>query len=423
MRTARADMGISISKAPRCGKDLSPIASEQMQPICGTNTVRTPESQRNDNATKLMEQRRMRLFSPTQISTSSSSLTSLTQWPKLGGSPLADSTEASDRDSPFKSEQCWQDGVYGKVSCDARSKTTPLTRPPWRPSAASANWKCWECHGGAGIDSNHQLPRLVNMAGNAARYKYGRRKTMSLQSVSCIGDVRLQTGEAHLRRCSAAQQVQAMRPDVLDTMSLNGQWRPTVRRVERGAVRKDTHSQPAPSTMNCKKEFGLKSIMEDKDDTNATDKALSLTIGAERKTDHCKSPHHESQYDNVYPLQYVFYVEDTPDNVRALASGGKMAILAHDLHCRIYFHAQRNGLIRMGQTDGLRLEEERVLEPALYYKGKRVRPVTVVSRNMTELRLFLQTLDAHYPDFEASAFLTDQLVHFTPSGSATSRRV
>ncbi|CAH8841377.1 unnamed protein product [Trichobilharzia szidati] len=144
------------------------------------------------------------------------------------------------------------------------------------------------------------------------------------------------------------------------------------------------------------------------------------------------------QKSDLLPLHYVFYVEDNQKTLKAFVHGGKISSIAYDTQCHVYYHARHKHIIQSVKTceqnmksvhakknmkyasddydnnssisSSNTIHNSRITEPALFYQGKQVRPVTVAAPNIHKLKQFLEMLDMHYPEFEASAFLYDHLV-------------
>ncbi|VDM16109.1 unnamed protein product [Hydatigera taeniaeformis] len=85
-------------------------------------------------------------------------------------------------------------------------------------------------------------------------------------------------------------------------------------------------------------------------------------------------------------LEYTFYIRDTDEHRRPFDENTADAI-ARSCQCSIE-------LITLGKGF-----------PPIFHKGVRVCPVTITTSNMTNLRRCLAKLDAHYPEFNAKAFL------------------
>ncbi|VDK20191.1 unnamed protein product [Taenia asiatica] len=85
-------------------------------------------------------------------------------------------------------------------------------------------------------------------------------------------------------------------------------------------------------------------------------------------------------------LEYTFYIRDTDEQRRPFDENTADAI-ARGCQCSIE-------LITLGKGF-----------PPIFHKGVRVCPVTITTSNMTNLRRCLAKLDAHYPEFNAKAFL------------------
>lgn len=85
-------------------------------------------------------------------------------------------------------------------------------------------------------------------------------------------------------------------------------------------------------------------------------------------------------------LEYTFYIRDTNEQRRPFNENTADAI-ARGCQCSIE-------LISLGKGF-----------PPVFHKGIRVCPVTITTTNMTNLRKCLARLDAHYPEFNAKAFM------------------
>ncbi|KAL5108946.1 hypothetical protein TcWFU_005302 [Taenia crassiceps] len=85
-------------------------------------------------------------------------------------------------------------------------------------------------------------------------------------------------------------------------------------------------------------------------------------------------------------LEYTFYIRDTDEHRRPFDENTADAI-ARSCQCSIE-------LITLGKGF-----------PPIIHKGVRVCPVTITTSNMTNLRRCLAKFDAHYPEFNAKAFL------------------
>ncbi|OON14179.1 hypothetical protein X801_10033 [Opisthorchis viverrini] len=349
-------MGIRLSRTTASTSSKNLLTSIRVEPITDGLATEKSEFQRNDNATKLVEHEQTILYSPIQVTASSlSSSSSSIHRPKLGQSPPQIRAYVEEADQYWFERQhvdCLKENV-------ARRKVTP--RPPWKPPALKASFLSYQTTQSHLTNPQKPIARKAQayLDRTPRRSGFNGRRIASSSSLAVLHDTKLQNGEAHLRRCSAARQVQAIK------VQQESNWNPT-------------------SAVN-------------------TCKIWSPEI-------HYPTPPVKiSSHEEIYPLRYVFYVEDKPNCVRAFANGKKVSMIARDTHCRVYFHAQYRRFVPFGQSPNS-AEQNSVAEPTLYYQGKRVRPVTVAARNITELRRFLEILDVHYPEFGASAFLADQLI-------------
>ncbi|KER32154.1 hypothetical protein T265_12861, partial [Opisthorchis viverrini] len=482
---------LSRTTASTSSKNL--LTSIRVEPITDGLATEKSEFQRNDNATKLVEHEQTILYSPIQVTASSlSSSSSSIHRPKLGQSPPQIRAYVEEADQYWFERQhvdCLKENV-------ARRKVTP--RPPWKPPALKASFLSYQTTQSHLTNPQKPIARKAQayLDRTPRRSGFNGRRIASSSSLAVLHDTKLQNGEAHLRRCSAARQVQAralleqelqlaqsykhrpQRNTPSRTQNTVGQSDPNfiqflttdaseawlvvdgvsvsvTRRLENGylvvlqapqsgktssighVLRMPKHRLPRrvlfsvpPSgwrkplggqhmTWQKNVEEIMKSLgvvgvvrlpvkVQQESNWNPTSAVNTCKIWSP-EIHYPTPPVKISSHEEIYPLRYVFYVEDKPNCVRAFANGKKVSMIARDTHCRVYFHAQYRRFVPFGQSPNS-AEQNSVAEPTLYYQGKRVRPVTVAARNITELRRFLEILDVHYPEFGASAFLADQLI-------------
>ncbi|KAG5452456.1 hypothetical protein CSKR_110245 [Clonorchis sinensis] len=396
-------MGIRLSRTTASTSSKNLLTSIRVEPTTDGLDTEKSEFQRNDNATKLVEHGQTLLYSPIQVTASSlSSSSSSIHRPKLGQSPPYIRAYVEEADQ-YWFERQHVDRLKEEV---ARRKVIP--RPPWKPPALKASCPSYQTLQSRITNPQKRMARKTQayLDRTSRTSGFNGRRIASSSSLAVLHDTKLQNGEAHLRRCSAARQVQARKSDALDSLSMICVPTTTCHNSLEPSTRKRYCLTAAPVRSMDPSVYAFK--VQQESTWNSTSAGNTCKIWSP-EIHYPTPPVKISSHEETYPLRYVFYIEDKPHCVRAFANGKKVSMIARDTHCRVYFHAQYRRFVPFGQSPNL-AEQNSVAEPTLYYQGKRVRPVTVAARNITELRRFLEILDVHYPEFGASAFLADQLI-------------
>ncbi|KAF6780168.1 hypothetical protein AHF37_00301 [Paragonimus kellicotti] len=226
-------MGVHVSKPVKKLKPHIILDKTDHEVPCRIRPVKSSESQRNDNATKLIEHNRAILFSPIPISPASSlSSTSSFQLPRLGLSPVEQTKHGSTTDTTNKADNCWFEQNHNPQMCNSLTKLQHDTRPPWKPcSVVSNRYGRRVIHTSGNIKSRYMFSDFPYKNGlqTSRKYKNLDKQSVSSSSLAILYDARLQLGEAHLRRCTAAQQVQANKPDILDSLSVQNYTKTNLR--------------------------------------------------------------------------------------------------------------------------------------------------------------------------------------------------
>ncbi|KAF7233256.1 hypothetical protein EG68_05381 [Paragonimus skrjabini miyazakii] len=409
-------MGVHVSKPVKKLKPHIIVEKMDHEVPCRVRPIQSPEPQRNDNATKLMERDRAILFSPIPLSPGSSvSSTSSFQCPRLGPSPVGQTKYGSTTDMTNKADNCWFEQNHDPQICDSLTKLQHDTRPPRKPCSVVPNrYERRMLHTNGSIKSRYMFSDFPYKNGLQTSKKHRNldRQSVSSSSLAILCDARLQLGEAHLRRCTAAQQVQANKPDILDSLSVHNYTKTNLRTplaCESGKL----HSLRKNCATTTGSNIRWKNVFREVHNATIKGKHTPCTVSEISKS-HTVSVKdqgipsmaiQQAVQGDTFPLRYQFYIEDRPSTVRAFTSGGKLTALARDSHCDVHFQAQCNQSIPFGQNvQSDRSGSHRIMRPILYYQGKRVRPVTVAARNMTELRQFLELLDSHYPELKTNLF-------------------
>lgn len=363
--------------------------------------VSAPQS--NDNATAKYERDRlMLLYSPSERSMSSEITANSARMPKVGNSPLPTINIMPTSKCQLRNpDSFWLDKCLNPQP--SHTKNSLASHAPCRPNTVKSPQVIGPRKQSA------RLGRPPKSGDHILGTKYGfeplQDKSWMVNPVASayanIYEAGLTTGQAHLRRCTAAQQVRARRPDVWDSFSVDCCLSPGAfgSRVMRKARKKNyplitnNHHQTRvllDSKINqANNQYSFRRCPEPQQL-----KASSLLAVAPRG-------------EGIYPLRYVFYIEDTPVSMKALACGGPIITMARDCHCRISCHTRCTGY---GGTYARprTISGGGLMEPALYYQGRKVRPIMIAAQNMDDLRNFLRQLDTHYPEFRASALLNDR---------------
>ncbi|VDP69397.1 unnamed protein product [Echinostoma caproni] len=395
---------------------------------------KTNEFQRNDNATKLMlSEKTSTLMGADYMSTSTASTISSRMKPHVGLSPqpyLHNSTRGGTRGRDFTHSWSRLSGSPSYNRTGAHRASTQ-TKPPWKPCVVKTHYDYSQAE--RPQSSLRQAPSPVPRQPRRMRRMDSRRVCST--SLSCLNDIHYQTGESHLRRCSAARRAQANKSEMLDTFSLENTH--TLGIVE-GTTATHRSRQPRrvrgmraayyPAMLRRHRPYPMtvaNACGDSRQHRRVPSNILSdslITAASESSFDIESIDPFTTVQDDTFPLRYVFYVEDKPKSMRAFANAGKVSLLARDTHCRVYFHAhiQRSANTNrvLGQTQNS-VDSTQPVEPALYYHGKRVCPVTVAAPNLHALLRFVKQLDLLFPEFEASRYLSEQLVAPKRSGLET----
>ncbi|KAF8568943.1 hypothetical protein P879_04584 [Paragonimus westermani] len=215
-------MGIQISKPVKKLKPHITLDRTDHEVPCRVRPIKSAESQRNGNATKLIEHDRTILFSPIPTSPACSLFSTISSHrPRLGTSPAEQTKHRSTADMTSNEDKCWLKQNYNPQLYNSHLKLQNDTRPPWKPCSMISNrYERQVMHTNGSTNSRcvfTEFPYRNESRLSRKPKKFDRKSVSSSLTVLCDG--RLQLGEAHLRRCTAAQQVQANKPDILDSLS------------------------------------------------------------------------------------------------------------------------------------------------------------------------------------------------------------
>ncbi|KAA3681617.1 uncharacterized protein DEA37_0001466 [Paragonimus westermani] len=217
-------MGIQISKPVKKLKTHITLDRTDHEVPCRVRPIKSAESQRNGNATKLIEHDRAILFSPIPISSACSLFSTISSHrPRVGTSPAEQTKHRSTADTTSNEDECQLKQNYNPQLYNSHLEVQNDTRLPWKPCS---------------VISNRYERRVMHTNGSTkcrcvfTELPYGTESRISRKpknldrksasfSLPVLCDGRFQLGEAHLRRCTAAQQVQANKPDILDSLGVH----------------------------------------------------------------------------------------------------------------------------------------------------------------------------------------------------------
>ncbi|CAL8098888.1 unnamed protein product [Calicophoron daubneyi] len=401
-------MGMNISRTTdnyNSKKSTKQAASVQTNP---NRCTKSAGSQRNDNATKLISPESRQPISPTCMSSSgtTSSASSRTM-PKLGPSPTTVRAYRTRAQSLIReADQYWFERSLPTMSAQPSDEFRTINKPPWKPTKALNSSAFFQ------PDRSHFEPRSPgycrhrgsrNENSNSSR-TYNKFRGTDCSSLACLFDASMQTDDLHFLKCSAARKMCPQGTDALDARSVNsycGYAFPFAYRHSRSRTVRTMPRYPSESVDSSRR------MMRSADDVNRRNQSKEPDLRAYIRPNKTKS---QTLQDDAFPLRYVFYVNDCPDSLLAFENGGRISLFARDTRCRVYFHAPARTNPKSDMKTRDDWFEEGIIEPSLYFQGVLVRPVTVAAPTLTNLRRFLELLDAYYPEFRASDYLKDQLV-------------